>query len=282
MQTLSPFVPNVAKSMKFTRFFLFGMMCVFILASCGSPEKQVSTVDGETDQPIQADVYNGVFTGTWHRNILGAAATLTFKPVSPERVQFSFDASSGANTGILEGFLHIDGNQAMYETSEGVVCRVRFEYLESGIQVEQEGCEGQAGAGVVFMGMYEMQKTDVKDLAFAALEERIGTDAASAVQHLAGDDFQMLALSMHVNNESITGPEPSQTLAYFVRGLSGYMMACISVNEQTGQVWIAYVENERLQIKGPDAPPPSAFTEWIERTVQDHGMETQHHLSEPK
>ncbi len=258
-----------------------GILCVAALvlswAGCGRSGDSPSSTESPADTLAggRADLYDGKLQGTWYRNALGSPATMELTPISPQRIQFRIDASSGAHIGEIEGFFTIESGRGTFEAGDTELgaCKLTFDgTVEQSIRIEQEGCAGYLGAGVAFIGLYDRTRLPLADLAMAELTERFGPDAAKALAELAGPEFESVAQSIHLNDENLEGPEPSETATYAVRGLYGSMMTCFSVNRQTGQVWLAYIDDDTLRVLGPRDGAPEAFTKWVDRISADYEL----------
>lgn len=254
---------------------------VAILITLGCTRQQPGT-DASLDSTdslsgnFDAEVYSGKLKGSWYRNALGARSTLTLTPISPERIEFQFEAQSGANMGELDGFFTVHDNRSEYIVEEPGFdrCRVTFDgSVEGSIRVEQEGCQGYTGAGVVFLGMYDRTMISDERLALAQLEERFGPDATKSIQDLMGYDFDEIVSTLHVNELTENGPEPSETTVFYTRGIRPSSMSCLSVNQQTGEVWVAYIKENKLIVLGPVDRAPDAFTNWIAKITEELDLE---------
>lgn len=261
---------------------MYIIISVAILITLGCTRQQSGT-DASLDSTdtlsgsFDAEVYSGKLKGSWYRNALGARSTLTLTPISPERIEFRIEAQSGANMGELDGFFTVHDNRSEYIVEEPGFdrCRVTFDgSVEGSIRVEQEGCQGYAGAGVVFLGMYDRTMITDEQLALALLEERFGPDATKSIQDLMGDDFDEIVSTLHVNELTENGPEPSETTVFYTRGIRPSSMSCLSVNQQTGEVWVAYIKGSKLIVLGPTDRAPDAFTNWVAKITEELGLET--------
>lgn len=257
------------------------LLLLCLVVSCNRAQNP-SVVTTSPDSTNFADIHNhyaGKLSGTWYRNVLGSRATLIFEPISPDRVQFSITALSGANTGQIDGFLTVDGTRASYKTESAELgnCMLVFDgSIEGSIRIEQEGCSGYTGAGVVFLGLYDRNWSPDESLALATLEERFGGDVTQAIQFLAGSDFDILAASLQLENAVDSGDAFSEVTEFYTRGLRGTITSCIAVNSESGEVWVAYVRDKKLLHTGDLERAPVGFQQWINDMLESYGLELVH------
>ncbi len=256
--------------------------CILLLLCLVVSCNRAQNPSGELTPPDSAKYidshnhYAGKLSGTWYRNTLGARSTLILEPISPERVQFSITGLSGAHTGEIDGFLTVDGTRASFrtESEEYGNCVLLFDgSIEGSIRIEQEGCSGYGGVGVTFLGVYDRNWTPDETLALAALEERFGVDVTREIQLKAGSDFDIFAASLHLESSIDAGDGLSEVTEYYVRGLRGSLASSIAVNSQTGQVWIAYVKDNKLMHTGPLDRVPIGFKKWMDDMIETHSLE---------
>jgi len=259
---------------KTNRIFL--LLCLVV--SCNraqNPSVELTSADS-TKYTDSHNHYAGKLTGTWYRNSLGARSTLVLEPISPERVQFSMTALSGAHTGEIDGFLTVEGTRASFrtESEEYGNCVLLFDgSVEGSIRIEQEGCAGYGGVGVVFLGLYDRTWSPDDALALATLEERYGVDVTREIQMKAGSDFDLFAASLHLENSIADGGDFSDVTEYYVRGLQGSLSSCVAINSQTGEIWIAYVKDNKLLYTGSLDRAPTGFQKWLTTMSDNHGLE---------
>jgi hypothetical protein len=253
------------------------LLLVCLVVTCNKAQNP----SGDTTSPDStkySDAHNhyaGKLSGTWYRNTLGARATLVLEPISPERVRFSITSLSGGNTGEIDGFLAIDGMRATFrtESDEYGSCLLLFDgSVEGSIRLEQEGCMGYGGVGVVFLGLYDRKWTPDETLAVAMLEERFGVDVTREIMFKAGSDFDIVAATMQMEYTIDSDDEFTEVTEYTLRGLHGYMTSCIAINSQTGEVWLAYIRDRQLVVVGPLDQAPTTLLEWANNMVSRHDL----------
>jgi len=253
------------------------LLLLCLVVSCKraqNPSDALTTPDSTTYSDTH-NHYAGKLSGTWYRNSIGAKATLVLEPISPERVRFSITALSGSHTGEIDGFLAVDGTRATIRTEleEYGSCILIFDgSVEGSIRVEQEGCVGYGGLGVVFLGIYDRTLTPDETLAVAALEERFGVDVTREILHKSGSDFDIVASTMQMEYTIDSDDAFSQVTEFTIRGLHGYMTSCIAINSQTGEVWLAYISDQQLIILGAFEQAPEAFRNWSDEMVSRHEL----------
>ncbi len=257
------------------------LLLLCLAVSCNRAQNpSVGTTSPDTTS--YADIHNhyaGKLSGTWYRNLLGSRATLTLEPISPDRVQFVITALSGANTGQIDGFLTVDGTRASYrtESAERGNCVLVFDgSVDGSIRVEQEGCIGYTGVGVVFLGLYDRNWAPDESLALAALEERFGVDVTRAIQFLAGSDFDIVAASLQLESAVDSGDAYTEVTEFYTRGLRGKVTSCVAVNSESGEVWVAYIRDRKLMYTGDLERAPDGFQYWIDEMVVSFGLELVH------
>jgi len=253
------------------------LLLVCLVVSCNKAQNPSGDITSP-DSTKYSDAHNhyaGKLSGTWYRNTLGARATLVLEPISPERVRFSITSLSGVNTGEIDGFLAIDGLRATFrtESDEYGSCLLLFDgSVEGSIRLEQEGCIGYGGVGVVFLGLYDRKWTPDETLAVAVLEERFGVDVTREIMFKAGSDFDIVAATMQLEYTIDSDDEFTEVIEYTLRGLYGYMTSCIAINNQTGEIWLAYIKDRQLVVVGSLEQAPSALRKWADEMVSRYDL----------
>jgi hypothetical protein len=248
-----------------------------LVVSCNraqNPSIELTSADS-TKYSDTHNHYAGKLSGIWYRNTLGARATLVLEPISPERVRFSITSLSGGNTGEIDGFLAIDGMRATFrtESDEYGSCLLLFDgSVEGSIRLEQEGCMGYGGVGVVFLGLYDRKWTPDETLAVAVLEERFGVDVTRDILFKSGSDFDIVASTMQLEYNVDSDDAFTQITEFTLRGLHGQLTSCIAINSQTGRVWLTYIRDNELILVGALEDAPTAFRKWIDEIVTKHAL----------
>jgi hypothetical protein len=257
------------------------LLLLCLVLSCNrAPNPSTQTTSADSSKYTDShNHYAGKLSGTWYRNQLGARATLTLEAISPDRVQFSITALSGTNTGDIDGYLTVDGVSASFKTEseEYGDCYLMFDgSVEGSIRIEQEGCTGYGSEGVMFLGLYDRRWTPDETLALAVLEERYGVDITREIQFKAGSDFDIFAASLQMESTLSSNDEFSDVSEFFVKGQRGSVASCVAVNNESGEIWIAYVRDNALLYSGDLENSPTAFQEWVQEMVSSFRLELVH------
>jgi len=55
--------------------------------------------------------------------------------------------------------------------------------------------------------------------------------------------------------------------------LYGYISSCVAVNNQTGEIWIAYVKDKKIMYTGSLDRAPAGFQKWLHEISDARDLE---------
>lgn len=188
------------------------------------------------------------WNGDWTR--ADGTSSLTVKTAGANKngaiYIIELQASSGANTGLLSGRAHANGdNEMTYKGSgDNAKCELTFHRYHRQIQVEQQhtGSDCGAGQGVYFSGRYlpgigEAVTTTQWNLLDLGVVLKPEND--ERLRKLLGDDYAALVDRLDVIDSRADGEGLGATVTNgYVRGLASDMRALL-IQTEAGKFWVA-------------------------------------------
>lgn len=227
------------------KYFRFFGIFIFLF-SCSSGDNTIDT----TKEPVSATM-NENWVGKWERLIWKNPANLEIKAAKDNSIEFSIFASSGGNTGEIDGQAMVEKNIATYvNVEDGDTCLIIFSLQgDSVIIIDQQLGNCYTGMGVGYSGKYQNErnlpkKTDTKTLVELGVLNSKPQD--SIFKELVKEKYNLFVNTTQETSES----EDLDSLNTVVKssGVKGLYtsMENIVMVDSVNNIWAAVIDDDKV------------------------------------
>ena len=234
--------------------YYFVTFLILLLTNCSSnnTDGTENVLSNSKDNNALKIIDNKAWIGNWSRNIRQNEASLEITKSANDSIEFNLSASSGGNTGELEGVARISNNIAKYYMIEGEdTCIITFEFNNSEIIVRQEKGNCGAGLGVTYDGNYSKFNKEDKEIP----EDTTNLISLGIFQNEKEDkDFRNLVGSRYetfINSTQLTYEDEdldslnAKVFSSGVRGLYTFMENIIMI-DTLDNIWAAVIDDNKV------------------------------------
>lgn len=216
-------------------------MLFLLLLGCNENQSEKKAV------PIVSNIWLGKRSTLNRQN----KSVLEMTEIKNDSIKFSLFASSGANTGELDGFAIVNQTTATFlDISEGDTCLITFKLRsDSSISVLQKLGTCFAGMGVYYTGEYinnEKIPKNPKSVSLMDLDVFVNKSQDSIFRNLVGADYALFVNSTQLSKEV---DDLDSLNAYVqsagVRGLFTIMENIIMI-DSANNIWAAVIDNNKV------------------------------------
>ena len=194
---------------------------------------------------------NPFWTGKWERQQRLNNGSLKIAIVSEDSIKFSLSASSGANTGELEGVAFVEKDKAQYSDSDkSENCVLEFQLFgDTLIKVTQKKGMCSAGLSVTYSGNYKNSKlsTNVeKTETLVDLGVFQNESENKLFKSLVGNNYQLFISSTQQTSEDEDMDNlNSRVYASSISGLSTIQENIIMI-DSANNIWAAVINGDKV------------------------------------
>lgn len=208
-----------------------------------------SLTSGENAKQDGHDKMESFLEGNWTRtgDTQFDASVITITCTEKDKIDFIIKASSGGNSGVIQGNTELQGNNASYiNIEEGY--HINFTWEKDTLTVSMKGNSyGPLGQGVTIDGTYEQGTQEKKQTDFIELGIFENADELDAFQQLVKNDYQLFADTFQLcfSVEDLDGYQ-AEVLSGAVRGLSKKKEGIIMKGAED-LFWAAVIDDHQIK-----------------------------------
>ena len=228
---------------------------------------------GDSTSNSEGKSTDSLWTGEWERincsQHEGAGIKIT--KTTSKGFEFSLDAASGANVGLIEGTASFVKNLALYKDSE-TGCVLEFKMRDKCVTIKpSEECSALGGMGVYFNGTYCKGKQNKKQASFDFIRRGVFSNDAqvNAFKKLVGKSFDLFENSFQLVSKKEDMDNINATVSTGgVRGLFTIMEAII-MHCPNGMIYAAVIDGNTVKYFSNDPQYkdeiPTTIDNWSDR-----------------
>lgn len=223
----------------------FISLCLIVIVFACSPSQTRKT-------PQAPKSITQSWIGKWERTENGYEAELEIKSIKNDSIEFSLSASSGANTGELEGIAIANDSMATYvEKDDTDSCVIHFSLAgDLVIRVHQVSGICGAGAGVTYEGNYKnallLPKTGKEEKNMVDFGVFTSPQQDSIFKSLTGSKYDLFINSTQQVSEE--DDHDSMNVKVYASGVNGLytIMENIIMIDAENHIWAAVIDDEKV------------------------------------